>query len=370
MKDNNNNGYIDNENGNGTVPDMMEVREKADGPREPKRIPVAWLIVIDVLIAALLLFVFALYYVILPRDMSQDMAELPRPTRNEAAATPAPAAEAPVEQPAATPDLEAPEPTPATDGTAFGVKFPGVFTDGEVVQTDNAYKSGNISVTVEKVQADGITYYVADIHIKDIEYFRTAFGRENTFGYIDTTGEIARHAGGVIAINGDFCTKNKGVVVRNGVIYRDKMHRSDLLVLGYDGSMQTYAPEDFDVEKIKEEGVWQVWTFGPMLLMDGEPMESFNSSVTSVNPRSAVGYYEPGHYCFVVVDGRQRGYSKGMTMSELSRLFYDLGCTVAYNMDGGKSSEMVFMGETVSQPYEGGRSTSDILYIADDKGGF
>jgi hypothetical protein len=39
-------------------------------------------------------------------------------------------------------------------------------------------------------------------------------------------------------------------------------------------------------------------------------------------------------------------------------------------LDGGKSAEMVFMGETVSQPFEGGRSTSDILYIADDKGGY
>ena len=107
-----------------------------------------------------------------------------------------------------------------------------------------------------------------------------------------------------------------------------------------------------------------------MLFFDVQPMESFNSSVTSVNPRSAVGYYEPGHYCFVVVDGRQKGYSKGMTMSELSQLFFDLGCTVAYNLDGGKSAEMVFMGETVSQPFEGGRSTSDILYIADDKGGY
>jgi exopolysaccharide biosynthesis protein len=370
-KGNKGNSFFDNENENGAVPDVMEVSPKAKEMRKPKRIPVVWLIVIDVLIAALMLFVFALYYVILPRDMSQDMAELPRPSKNEAAvATPVPAVIDPEKEPAAPADTEAPEPTPMTDGTAWGAKFPGVFTDGEVVQTDSSYKSGNISVSIEKVQEDGITYYVADIYIKDIEYFRTAFGKENTFGYIDTTEEIARYVGGVIAINGDFCTKNKGVVVRDGVMYRDKMHRSDLLVLNYDGSMQTYAPEAFDVEKIKAEGVWQVWTFGPMLLVDGQPMESFNSSVTSVNPRSAVGYYEPGHYCFVVVDGRQKGYSKGMTMSELSQLFFDLGCTVAYNLDGGKSAEMAFMGERFSQPYEGGRSTSDILYIADDKGGY
>jgi exopolysaccharide biosynthesis protein len=37
------------------------------------------------------------------------------------------------------------------------------------------------------------------------------------------------------------------------------------------------------------------------------------------NPRSAIGYYEPGHYCFIVVDGRQNGYSDGMTLDELAQ---------------------------------------------------
>ena len=57
-------------------------------------------------------------------------------------------------------------------------------------------------------------------------------------------------------------------------------------------------------------------------------------------------------------------------MAELSQLLYDMGCKVAYNMDGGKSSEMVFLGETVNEPYQGGRDNSDIIYIADDKGGY
>ncbi len=344
--------------------EIRDVKRRGNGGDGGKKIPVAWLIVIDVLAAGLLLFLFSLYYVILPRDMSGNEKPLPRPTVSE---TPEPTPEPTVSEEAA--DTETPEPTPTSDGTAWGYKFPGVFTDGEVVQTENSYKSGNISVDIEKVQQEGATYYVADIYIKDYEYFRTAFGRENTFGYIDPTDEIARYVGGVIAINGDFCTKNEGVVVRDGVMHRDKMHDSDLLALNYDGTMQTFSPEEFDLAKIEAEGVWQVWTFGPMLLKDGQPMTRFNSSVVDRNPRSAVGYYEPGHYCFVVVDGRQPGYSMGMTMEELSQLFYDMGCTVAYNMDGGKSAEMAFMGELVNQPYDGGRATSDILYIADNKGG-
>jgi exopolysaccharide biosynthesis protein len=67
----------------------------------------------------------------------------------------------------------------------------------------------------------------------------------------------------------------------------------------------------------------------------------------------------------VLVDGRQPGYSEGLSMKQLSQLFYDLGCKVAYNLDGGQTAVMAFMGEMVNQPYNGGRDVSDIIYIAE-----
>jgi exopolysaccharide biosynthesis protein len=94
-------------------------------------------------------------------------------------------------------------------------------------------------------------------------------------------------------------------------------------------------------------------------------MSQFNSKVNPENPRTAIGYYEPGHYCFVVVDGRQDGYSDGLTLAELSQLFHDLGCQTAYNLDGGQSSMMVFQDSLVNQPYKGGRNSSDIVYLTD-----
>lgn len=68
---------------------------------------------------------------------------------------------------------------------------------------------------------------------------------------------------------------------------------------------------------------------------------------------------------FVVVDGREEGYSRGVTMTELAQIMVDLGCQVAYNLDGGGSSTMYFNGQVINQPSNGGeRGTSDILYIA------
>ena len=68
----------------------------------------------------------------------------------------------------------------------------------------------------------------------------------------------------------------------------------------------------------------------------------------------------------IVVDGRSTGYSRGTTMTELAQLFLDRGATVAYNLDGGGSSAMVFNGSLVNNPLGRGkeRGTSDILYLA------
>lgn len=56
----------------------------------------------------------------------------------------------------------------------------------------------------------------------------------------------------------------------------------------------------------------------------------------------------------------------GCTLDELSKLFESLGCSVAYNLDGGQSSVMVWDGGsvTVNMPAGGGRAVGDIIYIS------
>jgi len=136
-------------------------------------------------------------------------------------------------------------------------------------------------------------------------------------------------------------------------------------VIYADGTMESYEQHSFDVDAAVVRGAYQAWNFGPRLLVDGKAATEFNSSVQKKNPRCAIGYYAPGHYCFVLVDGRQEGYSSGMTMEELSKLFERLGCADAYNLDGGQTAMMVFEGEVVNRPAGGGRKCSDIVGIAE-----
>ncbi|MDW7659422.1 MAG: phosphodiester glycosidase family protein [Bacillota bacterium] len=339
--------------------------------RAKRRIPLVWFLVADVLISAMILLIFSLFYFILPQDLSQGAEVLPTLTTSDSRQTGTATTESGTGTLASTtlPDATtiASETTSETNESAWGAKFPGRFTGGKIEKTATSYRSSHVSLTIEKIQKDGVTYYLSDVYITDLKYFQSAFA-DDTFGkgYHKTTDEIARQKNAILAVNGDYYGNNAGPVVRNGTLYREQIYK-DVLVMYLDGSMQTFTVSEFDLDKIKDTGVWQIWTFGPMLLSGGQPMQTFNSSVNPANPRTAIGYYEPGHYCFVVVDGRQPGYSNGYSLKEMSQLFYNLGCKVAFNLDGGQSSEMAFLGQLVNQPYKGGREISDIVMIVDEE---
>jgi hypothetical protein len=80
---------------------------------------------------------------------------------------------------------------------------------------------------------------------------------------------------------------------------------------------------------------------------------SINGSFASArHPRTALGY--SGHTLFmVVVDGRQPGYSVGMSLPELAQVMKDLGCTDALNVDGGGSSSLWVRGAIANRPSDG-----------------
>ena len=323
-----------------------------------KQMPVWKMIVLDLLAIGVGLNVFALFHHVIPYD------------ENIREQLPAPSAVASSQPTQSADSTQQPEQTTGSEATgSFRQKFADKFTDGEPEVTATSYKGKNCNVTITAVQENDIAYTVADIYVSDIKYLKTAFANgEYKRNQSAWTLDMAKENNAVAAISGDYCgIRDKGIIVRNGVLYRETPFE-DACVLYYDGRMETYSPDELTVDMLKEEGAWQAWAFGPMLLKDGKSMktEEFNSTVRIKNPRSAIGYYEPGHYCFVVVDGRQPGYSDGMTLEELSALFEELGCKTAYNLDGGQSASMAFGDEIVSKPYDGGRRVSDIVLIADE----
>lgn len=367
---------------------MAKHKKKVKGPW-----PIWKLILADVLALGLALVVFALFHHVIPRHEEavgavskrasnalqevQLATEIPATPQPVATQTPQPKATEEVVVPLATPEATA-EPTPEPTATPvptpdpvgyFGTRFADKFTDGEVIRTENGYQSANVNVTFTQMREFGTEIYIADVYVKDISCLRTVFAKD-TFGrgFYERVNQISGRKGGIISITGDlYGGRKNGVVIRNGVLYReDENLKRDVGVLYWDGTLKCFGPKDFDARIEIEQGAYQAWNFGPMLLdKDGNAMTEFNSKVNPANPRSAIGCFEPGHYCLVVVDGRSY-QSAGISLQNLSALMESLGCVAAYNLDGGETAAMAAGGELVSKPADGGRACSDFIMVIDE----
>ena len=217
------------------------------------------------------------------------------------------------------------------------------------------------------------TIYVADVVLSSPEYLQTAFAN-STFGRNVTarTSSIAENANAVLAINGDYYgARQSGYVIRNGVIYRSKANRNaEDLVIYQDGSFGIINESEISAQALLDNGAWNVLSFGPALLIDGEIAVSSGEEVgraMASNPRTAIGIVDDLHYLFVVSDGRTNA-SEGLSLRELAQVLKELGAKTAYNLDGGGSSTMVFQGQVVNNPTSNGkriteRSVSDIVCI-------
>lgn len=257
--------------------------------------------------------------------------------------------------------------TKETEIADWAEKFPDRFTtDGSVVSEDGFYKDSEVNVTLTTHTENGVTYYLADVYVRHITSLRTAMaGEVFSTGVADSTLNLSRKSNALLGVSGDyFGIRQRGIVIRNGEVYR-KSKAHQICVLYYNGTMETYSYGSFDVEKAIAGGAWQAWDFGPMLLDEnGNAIREFDTGIAGENPRIAIGFYEPGHYALLAVDGRQ-SHSRGMTLAEMATLFEDLGCKRAYNLDGGHSAVMTWKGDVFSSPSkEGGRDISDILYIS------
>ncbi|HEX9026794.1 MAG TPA: phosphodiester glycosidase family protein [Clostridium sp.] len=250
----------------------------------------------------------------------------------------------------------------------------------EATYDDWSYKRSDLKIKIEKVESgsgnDKVTYFVADVQIKDTSDLYSAFAK-NKFGrnIVQTTSSMANDNDAIFAINGDYYGfREDGILIRNGVTYRDTATR-DGLAFYDDGTMKTYDETSTSADELISSGVLDTFSFGPTLVENSQAIRNFNSvkidknmgnsSIQNSNPRTGVGIISPNHYVFVVVDGRKEDYSKGMTLNEFAQVFEELGCTDAYNLDGGGSSTMYFMGRVVNNPLGKSqeREVSDIIYF-------
>lgn len=232
---------------------------------------------------------------------------------------------------------------------------------------DYSYADERRMICVNRISAPGLTYFVADIQLAEPTLWQSLYSenKQPLTNFLDGVDAV-------LAINGDdYGTHQYGVIVRNGRLLRAKDTTRHMLVVERDGTLRmvtdrkNHPPKDL-ADQLLAEGAWQAYEFGPALVEQGQALafpkafDVISTRSSRKEPRTAIGQIAPLHYCLIVVDGRQPGYSDGISLQDLQQLFLDYGAQTAFNLDGGGSTELWFMGEILNQPCGGHeRSVSD-----------
>lgn len=234
------------------------------------------------------------------------------------------------------------------------------------------YDDGDIAVTVSAYRGFDSDIYVAEIQLSSPSQLKTALANDLYGKNIkEQPSVMAERNNAILAVNGDYYgAQERGYVLRNGVIYRTtRTNEQEDLVIYQDGTFGIIREQEAALQTVLENGGVQVLSFGPALIENGEitvTQSELRGKDKTRNPRTAIGYADELHYFFVVVDGRT-DESDGLTICELAEVMNEFDVEIAYNLDGGGSSCMVFQGEIVNNPTATGnkfneREVSDIVY--------
>lgn len=236
-------------------------------------------------------------------------------------------------------------------------------------------------ITIERketgLEKDKITYFVSDIQLDDVTDLRAAFAK-NQYGQNikEPLSNMAKDHEAVFAVNGDFYGwREDGIVIRDGVLYRDKPTGRECLVIYRDGTAEVIQEKSTTGEELVNQGAWQVFSFGPVLMEGGKireglanfySVDGISGNISGKEPRTGIGILGKNHFLIVTVDGREDGYSCGMTCAEFAEVFASYGCEAAYNLDGGSSVTLYHQEQILNRPSSGDeRNISDIIYIGD-----
>lgn len=138
-----------------------------------------------------------------------------------------------------------------------------------------------------------------------------------------------------------------GILITEGkIIHKDNWEtysligitKNDVLVVGR-----------YTLEQIEELGIRDAVSFGPALIVNGEPMITYGDGGWGIAPRTAIGQTHDGTILLLVIDGRQLG-SLGATLKDVQDILIEHGAVNGANLDGGSSSTLVYEGEVKNKP--------------------
>lgn len=174
-----------------------------------------------------------------------------------------------------------------------------------------------------------------------------------------TVQEMAKDENALIAINAGGFADAGGV--GNGGIPTGSLIKDSRLVYqgqdtGWGGGIVGFTKDNVlmlykgTASEAIEQGIEDAVDFGPFLIVNGKRSIAKGNGGYGISSRTAIGQRQDGIVLFIVIDGRQPGYSLGISMSELTDIFARYRAYNAVNLDGGASSSLVENGKIISKP--------------------
>ena len=241
-----------------------------------------------------------------------------------------------------------------------------------------------IEIVRREDEENRVLWYEADLRFGEASPLRFLTANEESpgkgFWYPE---RLAREKRAVFAINDDqfghrvYNHDTVGVIVRGGEVLSERTRKSgskgwpplDTAAFFPDGSMRVFESAEHTGEEYLAMGAENVLAFGPWLVRAGEINPALETSYRTKEPRTAIGMIEPYHYVALFVEGRVER-SGGVACEWLAQRMAELGAAEAINLDGGKTSCLVFMGVklSVSNPdglVRDGRSVSGMIGLGE-----
>lgn len=282
-------------------------------------------------------------------------------------------------------------PAPGVRAEAGLVPLPIDLTHGRPPQQDGflpedaGYEDASLSVRIYKDRAYDSNILYAHIKIKDASQLRTAPASTWVHTGNRQAATIAKRYKAVLAINGDFFQFNSDrYIVRQGKRIRNRPTGEDLLFIDSQGDFHVaYAARKQAIAEVNSQieaqgrSVYNCFSFGPILVDNGQPVASldqdyFNAAPRKKTQRVVLAQLAELEYLIVSTEGPEDPGSKGLTLAEaaaytaqIANQLHEGGCRYAYNLDGGSSNSLVLNYRKINSPDNPKkRAVSDIIYFA------
>ncbi|WP_256208732.1 phosphodiester glycosidase family protein [Paenibacillus sp. CF384] len=211
------------------------------------------------------------------------------------------------------------------------------------------------TVTVEPISRKGFKGYLMYVHDpKMIRVVTTSIvgSGERVESMVKRTGAIAGVNGGAFDDpnwNGNGF-KPAGIVMSGGkVLYKGNGMNAKVNVVGIDRNGLMVAGR-YSPKQLLAMGVSDAVTFQPKFIVNGKGLIKSEADGWGIAPRTCMAQLKDGTIVFVVIDGRQPGYSVGATLYDVQKILLEKGAVTAANLDGGSSTVMVKDDEVVNKP--------------------